>query len=75
MSLEGELLCGAMGREDDRTGKTVSVWSGLDILVGDEDGGTVMEIKVSTKRELITFSRPLCELSGSIAEKRAAGFD
>lgn len=43
------------------------------MLMGDEAEGTVMERNVSTKRELITFSRPLCELSGSIAEKRAAG--
>jgi hypothetical protein len=37
-------------------------------LVGDEDG-IVTEIKVSTRRDLMTFSSPFCELSGSTAEK------
>jgi hypothetical protein len=40
-----------------------------DWLAKDNGGGTVMEIKVSTRRDVMTFSSPLCELSGSIAEK------
>jgi hypothetical protein len=31
--------------------------------------GTVMAINVSTRRDLRTFSRPVWELSGSIAER------
>lgn len=37
--------------------------------------GIVTAIKVSTKRDLITFSRPPWELSGSIAVKGTAGTD
>ena len=69
LSLDGEPLCGLVGREDE-FGEHGPMLFVTDMLAGD---GTVMDRKVSTKRDLITLSRPLCELSGSIADKRAAG--
>lgn len=40
-----------------------------DRLAGDKGGGTVIDIKVSTRRDLMTFSSPFCELSGNMVEK------
>lgn len=40
-----------------------------DVLLCDKEGGTVMEMNVSTKRELMTFSNAFWELSGNSGKK------
>jgi hypothetical protein len=62
LSASGGAPCGGVAGRDRNTG-TDSGW------ISEDGGGTVIEMKVSTRRDLITFSSPLCELSGSVAEK------
>jgi hypothetical protein len=57
LSRSGDALCGGVDGRDRDEGGGDSGYVSRDGLVVDE-GGTVMEIKVSTKRDLMTFSSP-----------------
>lgn len=58
------MLCGGVDDRDCDEGGD----SGCLSRDGLAEGGTVIEMKVSTRRDLMTFSSPFCELSGNMAE-------